>query len=127
MKKAIIIGASSGIGAALAKIMYDLDDDFAKRLPENHFLSMYGLLNDDMRLVNKDGNFVDEENRLISEEGFYLDVDGNRIDKNGNSLDEDGILSLEVVYTDDEGKPIKLEPDPEPVEEQEAPTETVVE
>jgi hypothetical protein len=94
--------------SALAQIMYSLEDDFAKKLPENKFLSMFKLVDDKLRLVDKDGNLVDRDYRKISEDGYYLDDNGHRVDRNGNKLNEDGTLDLEAVYVDDSGHEIDI-------------------
>lgn len=74
----------------LATIMYALDSDFEKNLPENKWLKSKELVNDDLALVNKDGKRVDVEGRIIDENGYYLDEEGKRIDKSGHRLSEDG-------------------------------------
>jgi hypothetical protein len=74
----------------LATIMYALDSDFEKNLPENKWLKSKELVNDDLALVNKDGKRVDVEGRIIDENGYYLDEQGERIDKSGHRLSEDG-------------------------------------
>jgi hypothetical protein len=94
--------------SALAQIMYSLEDDFAKKLPENKFLATFGLVDEKLRLIDKDGNLVDRDFRKISEDGYYLDQDGNRVDRNGNKLNEDGTLDLEAVYLDDDGNEINI-------------------
>jgi hypothetical protein len=93
--------------STLAQMIYALEDDYAKKLPENQFLSAFNLINEDLRLVDKDGNLVDKEGRRISKEGFYLDKDGNRVDINGNRLSEDGLFDLDLVYLDEDGNEIK--------------------
>ena len=74
----------------LATMMYSIDSDFEKNLPENKWLKNKELVNEDLALVNKDGKRVDLEGRIIDENGYYLDDKGNRVDKQGNPLSEDG-------------------------------------
>ena len=76
--------------SALAEMMYSIDSDFEKNLPENKWLKNRELVNDDLALVDDKGRRVDLEGRLINDEGYYIDKDGNRIDKQGNPLSEDG-------------------------------------
>jgi len=85
--------------SALAEMMYSIDSDFEKNLPENKWLKNRELVNDDLALVDDKGRRVDLEGRLINDEGYYIDEDGNRIDKQGNPLSEDGFYE----EVDDEG------------------------
>lgn len=87
--------------SALAEMMYSLDSDFEKNLPENKWLKNRELVNEDLALVNDDGKRVDLEGRLIDENGYYLDSKGNRVDKEGNPLSEDGF------YEEAEDEPAK--------------------
>jgi hypothetical protein len=89
----------------LATIMYAIDSDFEKNLPENKWLKNRELVNDDLALVNKDGKRVDLEGRVIDENGYYLDDKGNRVDKQGHPLSEDGFY--EEVDDEDQPKPTK--------------------
>ena len=100
--------------SALAQLMYSLEEDYAKKLPENQFLLRFGLVDEELRLINKDGHLIDREGRLINEEGYYVTEDGKRVDKDGNSLAEDGLLDMEVVYTDDNGNEVRPRAKPEP-------------
>ena len=88
-------------------MIYVVDKDFEKKLPENKFLSKFEYVNDDLSLVNKEGTTVDTEGRRINDEGHYLDEDGNRVDIDGNLLDEDGAYVPQVTYLDENGKPIR--------------------
>jgi hypothetical protein len=96
----------------LAAIMYGLDADFTKNLPENKWLKKWGFVDDKLRLVNKDGHLVDEDGRLINEDGRYVDGEGNFVDIDGNPVTEEGepenVESL--PFLDDEGNPL---PDPD--------------
>jgi hypothetical protein len=111
-----ILGAQN-----LANMLYGLDNDFEKNLPENKFLTKFKFVDTKLRLVDKQGRLVNEEGRLIDETGRYVDEEGNYIDKDGNRVDEGGEYILESQpFLDDEGKPIVLE------EEKEDKNETVV-
>lgn len=74
----------------LATLIYGDNKDWEKDLPENQFLSKYGFVDSDLRLVNKDGKLVDVDGRLIDEEGRYINEDGEYVDINGNRVDENG-------------------------------------
>ena len=116
--------------SALAEMIYIVDSNFERKLPENKFLQKFNYVNDDLSLVNKNGDTVDLEGRIINEEGHYLDTEGQRTDKDGHLLDEDGAYVPQVTYLDDNGKPIKdtkskkttksKEEDPKPKDETES-------
>jgi hypothetical protein len=95
-------------GTLLGEMMFNLDRDYEKKLPENEFLIQWGFVDDKLRLVNKEGHLVDSEGRLINEEGRYVDKDGNYVDKNGNPVGEDGTPVVETQpFLDDEGNPVE--------------------
>ncbi len=81
----------------LGFLLWDLDPDFQKNLPENQFLLSYKFVDEDLRLLNKDGHLVDFENRLIDKDGNYVTEDGARCDKFGNLLDKDGNVKVDFV------------------------------
>jgi hypothetical protein len=91
----------------LANMLYGLDNDYEKKLPENKFLVKYKFVDDKLRLVNDKGQLVDGEGRLIDENGRFINEDGKFVDKNGNLVDENGDYLLEFKpFTDDNGNPI---------------------
>jgi len=91
----------------LASIMYGLDSDFEKKLPENKFLLKYKFVNDQLEFVDDKGRLVDEEGRLIDKNGRYINEDGKFVDKDGNAVDESGDYVLEFEpFLDDNGNPI---------------------
>lgn len=91
----------------LANMLYGLDNDYEKKLPENKFLVKYKFVDDKLRLVNKDGRLVDGEGRLIDESGRFINEKGQFVDKNGNLVDENGDYLTEFKpFTDDDGNPI---------------------
>jgi len=97
-----IIGAQK-----LANMLYGLDDDFEKNLPENQFLHKYKFVDENLRPINSDGKLVDNEGRLIDEYGRFIDDKGNRVDIEGNPLDDDENYKFEFSpFLDDSGKPI---------------------
>ena len=56
----------------LAGMLYGLDPDYDKGLPENEFLKEFNLVNDDLRLINEDGHLIDSEGRLITDDARYV-------------------------------------------------------
>jgi len=86
----------------LGKMLYNLDSSFEKNLPENKFLTKFGLVNEDLSLVDPTNpdQLVDTKGRRIDEEGYYLDDAGNRIDRDGNKLNTDGTYEM-VDYEND--------------------------
>jgi hypothetical protein len=91
----------------LANMLYGLDNDYEKKLPENKFLIKYKFVDDKLRLVNKEGKLVDVEGRLIDINGRYINDKGEFVDKNGTLVDVNGDYLVEFKpFTDDEGNPI---------------------
>jgi len=113
----------------LASIMYGLDGDFEKKLPENKFLIKYKLVNENLEYVDKKGRTVDEDGRLIDENGRYINEEGKFVDIEGNLLTDDGDLLVEFEpFLDDDGNPVVLEDvkekEPEKEENNEKPENT---
>jgi len=99
----------------LASMIYGLDNNFEKNLPENKFLQKYKFVDEKLRLVDKRGRLVDADGRLIDEQGRFIDEEGNYIDKNGNRVDRDGDYVVDAEpFLDEEGKPVVLEQDTKP-------------
>lgn len=91
----------------LANMLYGLDNDYEKKLPENKFLLKYKFVDEKLRLVNKDGKLVDVDGRLIDENGRFVNEKGEFVDKNGNLVDANGdYLTDFKPFTDDDGNPI---------------------
>jgi hypothetical protein len=106
----------------LANMLYGLEDDFEKKLPENKFLTKYKFVNEDLQLVNKEGHTVDREGRLIDKYGRFVNEKGEYVDRQGNLIDDSGDYIVdEQPFLDDNGKPI-VEEEPE-TKTQETPTE----
>lgn len=86
----------------LGKMLYNLDNNFEKNLPENKFLIKFGLVNEDLSLIDPKNpdHLIDTKGRRIDSNGYYLDDDGNRIDRDGNKLSKDGGYEL-VEYDND--------------------------
>jgi len=101
----------------LAEMMYSINKDFEAKLPENRFLSRFGMINEEMHLVNKDGTTVDTKGNRINDDGHYLDAKGNRIDLKGNALDQDGNYEYAIDFEDDIGLSTKEESEPKTEED----------
>ena len=98
----------------LANIMYGLDNDYERNLPENKFLQKYKFVDDDLRFVDKQGRLIDADGRLINEEGRYINDDGKFVDKFGNLIDDEGDYVVESEpFLDDEGNPVILDETPQ--------------
>jgi len=110
---------SAAAAAELARMMYDLDPNYDKNLPENEFLSDYGFVNDDLRLIDKDGNLVDTEGRTVNEDGRLINEKGELIDKDGALLDEDYKYKVDTKpFLDEDGKEVPLASSGEEPEEE---------
>lgn len=95
----------------LANMMYGLDNNFEKNLPENKFLKKYKFVNDNLQFIDKQGRTVDIDGRLIdSVTGRYINEEGQFVDKDGNRVDQDGEYVVDAQpFLDEDGKPIILE------------------
>ena len=94
----------------LANILYGLENDYEKKLPENKFLKQYKLVDDNLRLVNKEGHLVDEDGRLVDINGRFVDTEGSYVDIEGNPVDDVGDYIVEFKpFLDEDGKPIILD------------------
>jgi len=99
----------------LANMIYGLDNNFEKNLPENKFLHRYKFVDDQLRLIDKKGRLVDQEGRLVDEDGRFIDEQGNFIDKEGNRVDPTGEYLFETQpFLDEEGNPILLSQEEKP-------------
>lgn len=91
----------------LMALLYGVDTDFEKKLPENQFLQKYGFADDNLRLIDKSGNFVDEKGRRINEKYQLVDANGDLVDEDGNRITEDGEYVVEKSpFLDEEGNPV---------------------
>lgn len=113
-----VVGPAAG---ALAKILYNLEDDYEKKLPENQFLVKFKFADEGLHLIDKQGRKIDAEGRLVDAEGRYINEAGEYVDRDGNPVDKDGNYVVdEKPFLDDEGNPISTEtptstPAPAPV------------
>lgn len=91
----------------MASIMYGLDSDFEKKLPENKFLIKYKLVDDNLNYVDDKNRRVDEDGRLIDANGRFINEEGKFVDKDGNLVDVDGEYIVDFQpFLDDDGNPI---------------------
>jgi hypothetical protein len=96
----------------LAAMLYGLDSDFEKKLPENKFLVQYKFVNDKLQFIDQSGRLTDTDGRLVNEDGRYINDNGQFVDRDGNLVDEKGDYVVEFSpFTDDNGKPVLLEKD----------------
>lgn len=101
----------------LANMIYGLDNDYEKNLPENKFLIKYKFVDNNLRFINNEGKFVDQEGRLVNENGRFIDDKGEFVDRTGSRISENGEYIVDrEPFLDDEGNPI---------EEPKEPTESV--
>lgn len=87
--------------SALGELMYQLDQSYEEKLPENQFLKKFNLVDDELSLIDRDGNRVDVDGTKVNEEGWLVNDEGQRIDREGNLLNEDGYIMLQGDYEDD--------------------------
>ena len=93
----------------LAAMLYGLDSDFEKKLPENKFLVQYKFVNDKLQFIDQNGRLTDADGRLVNEDGRYINEEGKFVDRDGNLVDEKGDYVVEFSpFTDDSGKPVIL-------------------
>ncbi len=93
----------------LAVLIHGVDLDFEKNWAENEFLSKFGMVNDEMCLVNAEGKRVDTEGRLMDDDGNYLNIKGELVDVEGRRIDKKGkyIVDNPLPFYDDSGKPVE--------------------
>lgn len=87
---------------AFGKLYYGLDDDFARKLPENAFLLKYKLVNDGLHLVDRQGRLVDELGRLVDDRGRLVNDRGELVAADGTLLEEDGSYKVEFAEFEDD-------------------------
>jgi hypothetical protein len=91
----------------LANMLYGLDNDYEKKLPENKFLVKYKFVDDKLRLINKEGKLIDIDGRLVDEFGRFINEKGQYVDKGGSLVDENGDYVTDFKpFTDDDGNPV---------------------
>ncbi len=101
---------------ALARMLYNLEEDYEKKLPENQFLMKFKFCDETLHLVDAQGRKVDVDGRLVDDEGRYINEAGQYVDREGNRVDADGnYLVDEKPFLDDEGNPIVSTPPAIPV------------
>lgn len=91
----------------LANMIYGLDNDYEKNLPENKFLLKFKFINNKLRLIDDKGRYIDRDGRLVDEIGRFVNDTGEYVDKDGNRVDKQGDYLIDhEPFLDDEGKPI---------------------
>ena len=82
--------------SALGEMLYNIDAGFEANLPENKFLTKFGLVNDKLELVDPSNveSLIDVDGHKIDEDGYRLNDDGQRVDKEGNILNDEGYYEL---------------------------------
>ena len=91
----------------LAQDLYGVDDNYEKGLVENRFLTKFGFMDDELRLVNEEGDFVDIDGNKVDEEGYLVNAQGKRVDKDGVLVDEDGDYLVEASpFLEDDGSEV---------------------
>lgn len=94
----------------LANMLYGLDNDYEKNLPENKFLKKFKFIDDGLRLIDEKGRLVDADGRLVDENGRYINEAGEFIDRYGNRVDDKGDYIVDhQPFLDDDGNPISEE------------------
>lgn len=89
----------------LSSLLYDMDDDYEKKRPENQFLIKYGFARDsDLHLTDDKGNLVDADGRRVNENGRLVNEKNQLVDVNGQAVDESGNPIEEFVPFEDEVK-----------------------
>jgi hypothetical protein len=95
--------------STLAEMLYAIDPEFEKALPENRFLIAAGVVNEELEYVDKDGERPDRDGKTINDLGWFQDDKGNRVDAHGNPLSDNGTYIPQVTYIDDEtGKEVVI-------------------
>jgi len=92
----------------LADVIYDLDENFEVKLPENQFLMEHKLVDDTLRFINSKGEYVDSDGRLVNDEGRYINNDGDLVDMEGHLINSEGdyVVTDKKPFLDDDGNPI---------------------
>lgn len=100
--------ATGQSASSLAMLLYNLDPDYEKKLPENQFLAKYNFVDQDLHLVDDKGRRIDSEGRLVNKDGRYINEAGELIDIKGNRVDLEGDYVVDFSpFLDDEGKAIE--------------------
>lgn len=100
--------ASGQAASELGKLLYSLEDDWQKKLPEWAFMLRMRLCDDKLRLTSREtGKFVDARGRPVDEEGYLVNEEGHRVSEDGTPLNEDGTFAVEFSpFLDEDGNPI---------------------
>ncbi len=86
----------------LTKLLYNFDEDWWFKLPENAFLLEHKFMDRQGRFLDGEGNFVTKDGRKVDGEGYLMNEDGQRVDRFGNLIDDKGeFLVVEGRFDDD--------------------------
>lgn len=93
---------------AFMAFVYNLDEDFEKKYPENEFLLKYKFINDKLQVLNSDGKPYDPDvNKLINDKGQWINGSGDLINIDDQPVNEDGSLKIETEpFVDEDGNPV---------------------
>jgi hypothetical protein len=88
-------------GVASAEVIYGVNTEFEKRLPENRWLKKYNFIDDDLNYIDrKTGEKVDREGKTVK----MLEEE---VAKQINTLQ--GEISEEQPFLDEDGTPVVVE------------------
>lgn len=109
---------SSKAASAMGSLLYNLEDDWESRLPENKFLRTYKFVNDAGHLVNKEGHLIDSQGRRVNEAGRLINDKDELIDAEGNRLTEEGDYLVEFAnfLSDEDETPVPVPGEAKPLE-----------
>lgn len=98
---------ASRAAGSLMMLLYGLDDNFVKNLPENAWLKSFKFVDDNGHLINKEGKKIDAAGRLVDDDGRFINEAGEFINAAGERVDADGKPLVEAKpWLDEEGNPI---------------------
>lgn len=75
---------------AVQQLIFNIDPDANKKLPENMFLLKHGFCDNEFRLIDSQGRLVNKDYKLIDEDGRYINEEGQFVNDEGQPIDEDG-------------------------------------
>ena len=110
--------AAADAATKLADVIYDLDENFEVKLPENQFLMEHKLVDDTLRFINDKGEYVDSDGRLVNDEGRYINKDGDLVDMEGHLINSEGdcVVPDRKPFLDEDGNPISNDSEDSPEE-----------
>lgn len=82
-------------GSQMSNLLYNLDPDYEKNLPENKFLKKFGYVNEDLSLVDEQGRTVTRDGKLVDADGYYVNQEGERVTVNGEKISDLNVETAE--------------------------------